>query len=172
MEEGGREGGRKGRQNILALYMHSPPACQREEESLGYYFRKRVGNGFGAAFFHFHSGGECADFEGVRAGEGVGGFEGHGLEDRLLEGSGGGVHGFDAGDVGECGLLGSIQGVEFGRELFRRERCCIFGGELGIGVGNGHILLSITCQFPCSEPKRCEDCGALLNRVVAVEVCS
>ena len=160
------------RQNVLALYMHSPSACQREEESLGYDFCKRVGNGFGAPFFHFHSGGESADFEGVGTGEGVGGLEGHGLEDRLLQGSGGGVHGFGTGDVGECGFLRSIQGVEFGRELFRRERCCIFGGGLGIGFGQSHILISIACQFPCSESKRREDCGALLNRVVAIEVCS
>lgn len=167
-----RKGGSKGRQNVLALHMHSPPSRQREEESLGYYFCQRVGDGFGAAFLHLYSGGESADFEGVGTGEGVGGLEGHGLEDRLLQGSGGGVDGFGTGDVGECGLLGSIQRVEFGRELFRRERCCIFGAGLRIGFGQSHILLSITCQFPCSEPERREDCSALLNRVVAVEVCS
>lgn len=170
-----REEGREEREdeNVLALYMHPPSACQREEESLGYYFGKRVGDGFGAAFFHLHSGGESADLEGVGTREGVGGLEGHRLEDRLLEGSGGGVDGFGTGDVGEqCGLLGSIQGMEFGWELFRRERSCIFRGELRIGFGQSHILLSIACQFSCSEPERREDCSALLDRVVAVEVCS
>lgn len=112
------DGIREGEKNVLALYMHSPPSCEREEEAICYYFCQGVRNGFRATFFDFHAGREGTNFEGVGTGEGVGGLEGHGLEDGLLEGSGGGVDGFGTGDVGECGPFRGIERMEFGRELF------------------------------------------------------
>lgn len=98
--------------------MHSPPSCQWEGEAICYYFCQSVGNGFGASLVDFHAGREGTDFEGVGAGEGIGGLEGHGLEDGLFEVSGGGVDGFGTRDVGECGLFGGIEVVEFGGKLF------------------------------------------------------
>lgn len=51
VSDGIREGGK----NVLALYMHSPPSCEREEEAICYYFCQSVWNGFRATFFDFHA---------------------------------------------------------------------------------------------------------------------
>lgn len=78
------------------------------------------------------------------------------------------VDGVGTGNVGQCGLFaGGVERVEFGGKLFRREWCC----GVRSGFGESYVFLCVSCQFPCSEPECCENRSALLDGVVAVEVC-
>lgn len=61
-------------------------------------------------------------------------------------------------------VWGGVESMQPRWELFRRE------GSVLSGFGEGSIFLPISRQFPCAESEGGEDCSALTDGVVAIEV--